>query len=228
MRKILIGVKRPNEPIKYIKIEDKLANYQQLIGGYIECVYTGQHLADAGINVYCDEYGKIKTLTPNFWLTGHSDILVGTAIFVKQGKCYNISLTRKDMSLIEHYLVYSRLTDNRQADMAQTHTLTNFTHGNIYSFPSTKKELDILRQAYNTYKQYEHLDLFEAYKKPSMKKRQVWHYWKVRLDDIKVICNNSHLMCIGGIYTDNDGIEYFAYITPAHNYIERINTLEEN
>ena len=228
MRKILIGVKRPNEPIKYIKIEDKLANYQQLIGGYIECVSGGTCLANEGIKIYCDEYGKIKTLAPNFWLNGQSDILVGTAVFVKQGKCVNISLTKKDMSLIERYLVYSIPADEQQANMVQTHTLTNFTHGNIYSFPSTKKEFNILRQAYNTYKQYEHLDLFEAYKKPSMKKRQVWHYWKVRLDDIKVICNNCHIMFLGGIYTDNDGIKYFAYITPAHNYIARINTLEEN
>jgi hypothetical protein len=169
MRKILIGIKRPREPIKYIKIEDKLANYQQLIGGYIECVSGGTCLANEGIKIYCDEYGKIKTLAPNFWLNGQSDILVGTAIFVKQGKCVNISLTKKDMSLIERYLVYSIPTDEQQADMVQTHTLTNFTHGNIYTFPLNKMDLDRLKHAYAVHKQHEHLDLLDVYKNPSSK-----------------------------------------------------------
>lgn len=226
MRKILIGVKRPNEPIKYIKIEDKLSNYQQIIGGYIERVYTGPYLANEGIKIYCDEYGKAKTLEPNFWLSANTDVLVGTAIFVKQGKCVNISLTKKDMSLIERYLVYCRL-DDRQTDMAQVHTLTNFTHGDTYTFPATKRELHTILHAYIVYKLYDSLDLLDVYKKPSTRKRQVWHYWKARLKDVKVIYGNSQRVCIGGIYTDNDNIDYFAYITPTHNYIARINRLEE-
>lgn len=102
--KITIGVKKPNEDIVYIEIEDKLENYRQIINGNIE----GVRLLDK-IRVYCDEDGKIKNLEPNFWIYGGQDIIVGTAIFVKQGVYRNNTLSKNDKLHIEKFLNFNKL-----------------------------------------------------------------------------------------------------------------------
>lgn len=72
--KIECIVKRPDEPYGHkTAVSDSLENLQNIVGGYIECVYLGEDLV-----IVCNEEGKLQGLEPNVLLNG--DMLVGTII----------------------------------------------------------------------------------------------------------------------------------------------------
>lgn len=74
--KIKCIVKRPDEDFGHMtSISDSLKNLQNIVGGYIECVYLSEDLV-----IICDEEGKLKGREPNVPLKG--DVLVGTIIVV--------------------------------------------------------------------------------------------------------------------------------------------------
>lgn len=56
------------------EIENELAEFQRLVGGYIEVVHLGDIL------LICNEEGKLKELPKNFRIG--NDVIAGTAVFV--------------------------------------------------------------------------------------------------------------------------------------------------
>ena len=68
---------RPNELPVEIEIEDKLEEYQKLVGGYIETTYI-QNVDD--VVLICNDEGKINGMNPNRDI-GH-DIIFGPFLII--------------------------------------------------------------------------------------------------------------------------------------------------
>lgn len=60
MKMIKAAYYKPKEPMRIIEIEDRLLEYQGLVGGLIETVYMGQ-----GLVLVCNEEGRLKALEQN-------------------------------------------------------------------------------------------------------------------------------------------------------------------
>lgn len=74
MEKIKVLIYTPGEPTVMLKeIDNELATFQKIVGGYIECVKIGPDLY-----LICNEEGKIRGLDPNIFVNG--DIIAGTCI----------------------------------------------------------------------------------------------------------------------------------------------------
>ena len=67
-------VKEPNRRSEYREIDDTLEAMQEIVGGYIECVFLGEDTV-----MVCNEEGKLMGMQMNFPFRG--DSIVGT-IFV--------------------------------------------------------------------------------------------------------------------------------------------------
>lgn len=95
-RKVRIGVKAPGAGWSYPMVEDRLENYQKIVGGYIEHVCTGP----SGILFFGNEEGKLLGLPANFaW---KDDVIVGTVFAVRSNEEGEFeSLTGPDMELLD-------------------------------------------------------------------------------------------------------------------------------
>ena len=71
---IKILYKAPYQAPEIKEIEDKLENWQELVGGYIECVGMPK---TKGVDLYVNEEGKLDGLLGNFWLPEYEDCVVG-------------------------------------------------------------------------------------------------------------------------------------------------------
>ena len=60
------------------QVENDLATFQNLVGGYIEAVSTGQNIC-----LVCNEEGKLNNLPDNFPIG--NDVIAGTGVFVAYG-----------------------------------------------------------------------------------------------------------------------------------------------
>jgi hypothetical protein len=91
-----IVIKRPGEPAEAMDISDSLEKWQELVGGYIECVSLTPHMA-----MIVNEEGKIKNLPKNFpW---RDDYIVGNALFVG---IKDYDLADLDEGIVEALLAY--------------------------------------------------------------------------------------------------------------------------
>jgi hypothetical protein len=97
MGKIKVGIKRVNEELKLVEIEDNLQSYQKIVGGYIEVVYM-----DAGYIMICNEEGKFENLPVNFVL--EHDYIVGDVFFAKQDREDFGTLTEFDIGYLKQYV----------------------------------------------------------------------------------------------------------------------------
>lgn len=71
---IKVIIKKPNEPIGYMKeISNDLKTLQDIVGGLIETVWINENTV-----LICNDEGKMKHLRPNIWVG--SDIVCGTVI----------------------------------------------------------------------------------------------------------------------------------------------------
>lgn len=78
MAKIKVIVKRPDEPVGHFEeVENTLASFQKIVGGYIETVGLPE-----GALLICNEEGKLNMLQPNISVPG--DLIVGTVAVVGQ------------------------------------------------------------------------------------------------------------------------------------------------
>lgn len=75
MNKITAIIKRPGEDAEVEMIENTLKTFQNLVGGYIECVTI-----EPGLVVVVDEEGILKGYSFNMKLGIHQ--LFGTIVFV--------------------------------------------------------------------------------------------------------------------------------------------------
>lgn len=86
--KIRILVVEPNKEPYQLKIEHKLENLQQIVGGLIEFVEL-----EHNVDLICNEEGKLDNLEFNRVIT--NDIICGTFFIVGQHKGETISLSKK-------------------------------------------------------------------------------------------------------------------------------------
>lgn len=75
MNKITAVIKRPREDAELATIKNELRQFQELVGGYIECV-----MVEPGLVAVVDEEGIINSKPFNMKLGVHQ--LFGTIVFV--------------------------------------------------------------------------------------------------------------------------------------------------
>lgn len=74
--KITVAIKKVDEAVDFVEINNTLEAYQAIVDGYIEMVGIGDD-----IYMVCDEEGKLKGKAFNFELNG--DYIVGDVFFVR-------------------------------------------------------------------------------------------------------------------------------------------------
>lgn len=102
---IQVMVKRPNENLEILNIEDNLEELQSIVEGYIEYVPVNK-LSEKNIEIIVNDEGKINGLEASLAI-GHKgnivDVICGNAIFISFKK------TRKGIesdSLNEDQIIY--------------------------------------------------------------------------------------------------------------------------
>ena len=102
MRPVNIIVKRPQEEAMLTEVEPTLDNFQALVGGLIQYVPAGAYGLPGGIDVVCNEEGKIFGLTEN--LVTEFDVLCGTVYFAASELGEPMSLTADQQSIIMEWI----------------------------------------------------------------------------------------------------------------------------
>ena len=91
-------------------MENELKVFQDIVGGYIECIGCP---ACEEIDLVCNEEGKLEKLDGNFFVPEYEDCLVGTTFAVG----YNdegdwISITDEQAKKVEEYMNKYELKEN--------------------------------------------------------------------------------------------------------------------
>lgn len=88
MNKIRIIKKAVGEKPLVMEIANELGAYNQIVGGYIECVYLQNNII-----LVVNEEGKLEGLEDNFYMTSLHDMIVGDVFFVslKDGDFANLN-----------------------------------------------------------------------------------------------------------------------------------------
>lgn len=102
---INVLIKVPGKKPQVTEINPSLHVFQQIVGGYIEPICVDV----SGITCYCNEFGKIQGLDPNFNLTMPDgtiiDIVCGTVVFFRiNNNCEEVSLSADDIDYIKKWL----------------------------------------------------------------------------------------------------------------------------
>ncbi len=107
---VLVAVKKPNQPLKTMEIEDTLEVLQGIVEGYIEAIYPMENLEDRSIVIFGNEEAKLRHIPSNFWLYEKKDCMCGTAIFFKEDEeGETISLEIEDIQAITEYLEKNKM-----------------------------------------------------------------------------------------------------------------------
>jgi hypothetical protein len=77
--KIKILIKEPYKKPYIKEVEDELKSFQDIVGGYIECVCCP---TAEDVDIVCNEEGKLEKLAGNFFVPEYEDCLVGTVFAV--------------------------------------------------------------------------------------------------------------------------------------------------
>ena len=75
-KKIKVVYKEPGKQGEVLEIENKLEEFQRLVGGYIEVVHLWQRFL-----IICNEEGKLLELEPNLMLE-NNDVICGPIVVV--------------------------------------------------------------------------------------------------------------------------------------------------
>lgn len=102
---ITVLIKSPGKTPQATEINPSLHVFRQIVGGDIEPV----SIDVSGIAFYCNEFGKIQGLDPNFHLTLPDgtiiDIVCGTVVFFRiNNNCEEVSLSADDIDYIKKWL----------------------------------------------------------------------------------------------------------------------------
>lgn len=90
-------IKEVDKEPRVEEVENDLTTFQQLVGGYIEAVTTGE-----GICLVCNEEGKLNNLPANFPIG--NDVIAGTAVFVSYGNDGNFAdLSDKQIEILTNF-----------------------------------------------------------------------------------------------------------------------------
>jgi hypothetical protein len=89
--KIVVLVKEPGKPAQVKTIQNSLKSFQEIVGGYIECIQFPT-LEEEGVDIFLNEEGKLIGLEPNIYLREYGDVLVGTFFVVEgaNGECESL------------------------------------------------------------------------------------------------------------------------------------------
>lgn len=71
-----VVVKEPNKTGTIEQVTNELETFNNLVGGYIECLNIKDNLI-----LVCNEEGKLMDLEPNLYF--NNDTVVGTVVFVE-------------------------------------------------------------------------------------------------------------------------------------------------
>lgn len=100
--KIKVLLKEPYKEAEVKEIEDKLANWQKLVGGYIQCLPAP---FDDTMDIVCNEEGKLMHLDGNFFLPEYDDFMCGSVAFVSFTKDGEFSgLNEKQIEKAKEYV----------------------------------------------------------------------------------------------------------------------------
>lgn len=101
MKKIVVVVKEPGGAATIKAIDNTLESFQEIVGGYIECVpFPG--IEELGI--FLNEAGKLIDLEPNIYLRD-KDIIMGTFFVAgSDGEGDAISLTEEQIEKVREYI----------------------------------------------------------------------------------------------------------------------------
>lgn len=105
---------RPNELPVEIEIEDKLEEYQKLVGGYIETTYI-KNVDD--VVLICNDEGKINGMNPNRDI-GH-DIIFGPFLII--GDDYENAGFK---SLTENQILENKIRFDKQSILETNNKIT--------------------------------------------------------------------------------------------------------
>lgn len=82
-RKVKAIVKRINQPAEVISITDELKSYQEIVGGYIECINFPN---DKRLTITLNDEGKLNELAPSLLMPEYKDVIAGNLIVTANGK----------------------------------------------------------------------------------------------------------------------------------------------
>ena len=102
-KKVRILIKEPNkEPYEKV-VDDELETFQEIVGGYIECV---EMPGVKNVDIIVNEEGKLDRLKGNFWLPEYEDCIVGTCYIVgyNPDEGTNVDLTDKQIKQVKKYI----------------------------------------------------------------------------------------------------------------------------
>lgn len=102
MSRIRVLIKDPGQKAREWDIENDLKTLQHIVGGYIEVVTLGEHLA-----MIINEEGKLIGLPLNFPIHSGEDWIVGPAIFAGVDGEDFASLDDYQISLLKRHLEVS-------------------------------------------------------------------------------------------------------------------------
>lgn len=108
-------IKEVGKVAKVEDIKNELTTMQELVGGYIEAVNTGQ-----GICLVVNEEGKLQELPQNFPIG--NDVIVGTAVFVAYGKDGEFTdLTDEQIDIVMNFFEGAKMpmTENEMMIVAK-------------------------------------------------------------------------------------------------------------
>ena len=76
---VRVLIKEPGKEPYEKEIEDTIKNFQNIVGGYIECV---EMPGIKNVDLFVNEEGKLDKLPGNFWLPEYEDCACGTVYMV--------------------------------------------------------------------------------------------------------------------------------------------------
>lgn len=105
--KIKILIKEPYKKPYIKEVQDELKTFQNIVGGYVECVGLP---GNDEIDIICNEEGKLDKLAGNFFVPEYEDCIVGTVFAVgynNEGDWISITddQTKKAAEYMEKYAV---------------------------------------------------------------------------------------------------------------------------
>lgn len=95
MNKIRIIKKAVGEVPVIMEIANELVAYNQIVGGYIECVYLNNNII-----LVVNEEGKLDGLKKNFYMSSLQDMIVGDVFFTTAKREDFVNLNENQINII--------------------------------------------------------------------------------------------------------------------------------
>ncbi len=103
MDTIKLLIKEPNKEPYIKEVENTLKSFQDIVGGYIECV---EMPGIKNVDIFCNEEGLFEQLPGNIWIAGTGDCIKGTCYMVgyDEESGESVDLTDRQIKACEKYI----------------------------------------------------------------------------------------------------------------------------